>query len=211
MKQLGPSVRKVYVWDRLVRSLHWLLATLVLATFFWLEGGDAAHDWAGYGAVLVVLLRMIWGVVGSHYARFVNFAPTPARLRAYLACYRQHGRCAMLGHNPVGACMVLTMLVTVVMLAVTGWMMGTEAFWGDPWLDQVHTALAYLLIMCASLHVSMVILLSRLSRINLPKAMVIGYKQRGEGAAPFHDWVEVSSPPYQTPVKAGVTLQQQYK
>lgn len=190
MKRLDASVRRVYVWDRLVRSLHWLLAMQVLAAYFWLAGGDRSHDLAGYSAALIVAIRLLWGLVGFDYARIGRFFPTPARLFAYLRCHRQAGGCAMVGHNPLGACMVMAMWLSVLGLAITGWLMGTDAFWGEQWLDQLHGVMANGLVACAALHVTMVVLISRRTRINLPKAMVTGYKVRGEAAAPFHDWVE---------------------
>lgn len=210
MKSLDASVRRVYVWDRLVRSLHWLLAMLVLAAYVWLEGGDLTHDVAGYAAALLVVIRLLWGVIGFDYARIASFFPTPARLRAYLRCYRQAGDCAMVGHNPLGASMVLVMWCSVLGLAFTGWLLGTDAFWGEPWLDQLHTVMADVLIASAALHVTMVVLISRRVRINLPKAMVTGYKVRSDGAEPFRDWVDAvpaHQPPRPAPTEVVVSKQ----
>ena len=170
---------RAYVWDRFVRLHHWSLAVLVLVNYFVLEG--PAHRWAGYAALGLVCARLAWGIVGSPYARFAAFLPTPARLRAYFA----HPGVAPRGHNPLGAAMVLAILALVVALGVTGWLMRTDAYWGEEWLEDLHEALGNGLLVCAGLHVAGVVAASLKWRINLPRAMLTGYKVRTARSASF--------------------------
>ncbi len=172
---------RAYVWDRFVRLHHWSLASLVLVNYFVLEG--PAHRWAGYAALGLVCARLVWGVVGSPYARFAAFLPTPARLRAYLA----RPGVAPRGNNPLGATMVLAMLALVIALGVTGWLMRTDAWWGEEWLEDLHKALADGLLIGAGLHVLGVVAASLKWRINLPRAMLTGYKLRTARSAPFEE------------------------
>ena len=69
----------------MVRGCHWSVAALFLLDYWLLEGGESGHEWAGYTLGAVVLLRIVWGFVGSPHARFREFLPMPARLRNYLA------------------------------------------------------------------------------------------------------------------------------
>jgi cytochrome b len=176
-----PVVERHYVWDRFVRLHHWSLAALVLGNHFALE--DRPHRWAGYTALGLVGLRLVWGFVGSTHARFSAFAPTPRRLRAHLA----QPDVAARGHNPFGGAMVLVILTLVAALGFSGWLMGTDACWGEAWLEDIHESLADGLLACVALHVAGVIAASLKWRINLPRAMLTGYKTRTAHSAPFED------------------------
>lgn len=174
-------VERVYVWDTLIRTLHALLALSVIANMWLLEGGEAPHQWLGYTLVGLVAVRLVWGVVGSEHARFVNFFPTPTRLLAYL-----HGRGrATRGHNPLGALMALAMLALILALGVSGWLMGTDKYWGEPWLEDLHDLFSNALLICAALHIAGVVFVSVRTRINLPRAMLTGYKERSSHSLPF--------------------------
>lgn len=179
----GKILERVYVWDRFVRLHHWSLVGLLILDGFVLDGNDASHHWVGYAAAGLVGARLIWGVIGPLPARFTSFFPTPARIRAYLRTSRQPTR----GHNPLGAVMVLLLLTLVLALGATGWLMGTDAYWGDENLEALHDALAYALLGCAIAHVGGVLLASWRTRVNLPRAMLTGYKVRDANALPFRD------------------------
>ena len=177
----GHVVERAYVWDRFVRLHHWSLAVLVLFNAFIFDGGGPWHRWAGYAALGLVGARLVWGAIGSRYARFSGFFPTPGRIRAYLV----RPGVAMRGHNPLGATMVFAILGLVIALGVTGWLMGTDAYWGEEWLENVHETLSDVLLACVALHVAGVAWVSRKTRINLPRAMFTGYKIRSTHSAPF--------------------------
>lgn len=87
----------------------------------------------------------------------------------------------------LGAVRVRLLLALVLALGATGWLMGTETYWGDENLEALHDALAYALLGCAIAHVGGVLLVSWRTRVNLPRAMLTGYKARGDDALPFRD------------------------
>ena len=75
-------MKGIRVWDPLVRTGHWLLATAVIVAWFvdeplWL------HSWLGYIAIALVLVRIVWGFVGPDYARFARFVRGPRVAFAY--------------------------------------------------------------------------------------------------------------------------------
>lgn len=164
------------IWDRVIRSCHWASATLVIANSFWLEGGESPHLWAGYAVLTLLLVRLIWGFVGSHRARFTTFWPTPARLVAYLRQF-PHGHDIEQGHNPLGALMVLLLLGLIATTAISGWLQTSDWFWGEEWVEQLHEVSANLLIGSAAVHISAVLLMQRLTGIAFVQAMVTGKRR----------------------------------
>nr|WP_294864037.1 cytochrome b/b6 domain-containing protein [uncultured Pseudogulbenkiania sp.] len=168
----------IRVWDRFVRFFHWALAGGILANLLLLEEGDPPHRWVGYAAAALVLARIGWGFIGSRHARFADFFPTPSRLAEHWRVLRQGRDDHHPGHNPLGALMMLALMALVLALGVTGYLMGTDAYWGEEWLENLHEALANTLTACVGLHVLAALLMSRLSRVNLVRAMVTGIKVR---------------------------------
>lgn len=167
------------VWDPFVRTFHWSLVALVVLNQWVLDDGDAPHEWAGYAAAVLVLLRLVWGFVGPRHARFSDWWPSPARLRAHLIAWRREGHAPRTpGHNPLGALMMLALMLLVLLLALTGWLQGTDRFWGDEAVQDLHEVLADGLIALAGLHAAAAILMGRLERTRLVKAMFTGVKER---------------------------------
>ncbi|BBT65013.1 hypothetical protein WP8S18E04_03970 [Aeromonas caviae] len=67
---------EVKVWDPLIRVFHWATVTLCLLNFFVLEEGSKPHRYAGYAVGILLIIRLLWGLVGPHYARFGQWWPT---------------------------------------------------------------------------------------------------------------------------------------
>ena len=174
----GPGSQPV--WDLFVRVFHWSLVACVLLNYAVVEEGGWLHQWLGYTASALVAARVVWGFVGSRYARFANFFPTPKRLRTNWAELRLGLRSGRLprhvGHTPLGALMMLTLMALVLLLGLTGWLQTTDWFWGDEWLQEVHEVLANMLITAAAVHAAAALLMGRLERSNLVKAMISGVK-----------------------------------
>jgi cytochrome b len=164
------------VWDRLVRLLHWGVALLVLWNFL-NEDGSPLHRYAGYGAVALVLLRLVWGCVSGGHAHFSRWWPGMAGILAYLRATLHGAAPRHLGINPAGAAMAAAIWILVLALGLSGWMMRWDMFWGEEWLDLLHALLSDLLLACVALHVLAVLAMSLHHRENLPKAMITGKKR----------------------------------
>jgi len=149
----------VRVWDPLVRFGHWLLAASVIFALM-SDESRSLHKLAGYAAAGLVVLRVVWGFVGSKHARFADFVKSPTVVLAYLRdLIRLHPR-RYLGHNPVGGIMIVLMLLLVLVTASSGWLSETDRFFGVGWVEAVHAGGANLLIGLIVLHVGGVILSS---------------------------------------------------
>lgn len=167
----------IKVWDLPVRLCHWALAGCVLANLAFTEEGEEVHRYVGYVAAGIVAFRLLWGFIGSRHARFSDFFPTPARLKAHWQHIRHRQPDPHPGHNPLGALMMFALWAVVLALGVTGYLMGTDRFWGDEGLETLHGTLANALIPLIALHVGAAILMSVLTRVNLVGAMITGRKR----------------------------------
>lgn len=165
------------VWDPVVRIGHWLLVASVLTAWVTRHRGGSWHDWSGYLAMAVVLVRLSWGWRGRGPARFGSFVLGPRRTFAYARAVLAGSEPRSVGHNPLGGWMIVALLATVAALGLTGWLFNTDLFWGEPWLDALHGLLADLLMALVALHVLGVLYASLRHRENLVAAMVHGRKR----------------------------------
>lgn len=172
-----PGAGMVRVWDPLVRVVHWTLAAAVLGAFM-VERPRDLHEALGWLALGAVALRLVWGTIGSRPARFASFVPGPAALVGYLHDMLRGCEQRRLGHNPAGGAMIVALLAAVAMTGITGWMMGTDAWFGASWVEDAHEALANLTLGLAALHVAGVVYASLRHRENLVRAMITGDKHR---------------------------------
>ena len=114
----------VVVWDPWVRVGHWLLvitfATAYLSGDEEAGGPDQIHVVSGYILAGVLILRIVWGFVGSEHARFRDFAYGPAGSARYLFNLARGRSRRYLGHSPAGGLMVLALLACLTGTVVTG-------------------------------------------------------------------------------------------
>lgn len=108
------------VWDPLVRIFHWSL--VIAFAVAWLTGDEESqvHVYSGYAVVSLVLIRSIWGFVGTRYARFTDFVYRPSTIWAYAKDLLVGKSKRYLGHNPLGGMMIIALLVSLLATGVTG-------------------------------------------------------------------------------------------
>jgi cytochrome b len=168
----------VKVWDPFIRVFHWSLATLFLVAYLTGDQVEKVHIAAGYAIAGLIALRMVWGVVGPHHARFASFVRPPREVFAYLRDIGLLSAPRYLGHNPAGGAMIVALLVTLIGTCITGYMMTTDAFWGSQWVEDTHKYLANFTLGLVAVHVIGVLLASFEHRENLLKSMLTGKKRR---------------------------------
>ncbi len=78
------------------------------------------HANIGYIIILVVVCRIIWGFIGTRHARFADFIFSPSEICSYLKSLIKGNPKYYLGHNPAGGLMILIMLTTILLVALSG-------------------------------------------------------------------------------------------
>lgn len=169
--------RLIRVWDPVVRLFHWSLVASFAIAWFTSEDVAALHHWAGYAAAALITLRLVWGLIGSRYARFAQFLRGPRATMDYLRDIAAGREQRHLGHNPAGAAMIVTLMAVMALTAVTGWMETTNRWFGVDWVQELHSLAAHGLLLLVLVHLGGVALASLRHRENLVRAMIRGAKR----------------------------------
>ncbi len=182
---------EVDVWDMPVRVFHWGLVVAFAAAFMTAGVYGKLHTAAGYAVAVLVVFRWVWGVIGTRHARFSDFVKSPATILTYLGQLWSGKSERHLGHNPAGGAMILALLGLCTVLAVTGYMQTTPAWFGNEQLHQFHRLTAWLTVSLIPAHLLGVIISSAVHNENLLKSMFTGRKPRGDTPVPDEDWRDV--------------------
>ncbi len=173
------------VYDLPTRAFHWLFATGFLGAFLIAKILDDEsvyypyHMLLGLILVLAVTLRIVWGLVGSRYARFSSFALKPTQLIQYFKNLLSAKTESRLGHNPASSWAALTMMGLALGLAITGYLMTVDI--NKEVVEEVHELLANAFILVAIAHVSGVLLHTLRHRDWIALSMIRGSKKSIEG------------------------------
>jgi cytochrome b len=175
-------MRKILVWDAPVRAFHWTLVACFIGA--WVTGDSEKfrlwHLAFGYTASALVLFRVLWGMIGTRYARFSSFVSTPKKAMEHLSELMRGSQRPYLGHNPLGGWMMLSLMGCILLLGLSGYLLYYELI--DE--DELHEGLANLCITLVIFHVIAAIVMSRLEKENLIKSMWTGYKTTTTDARP---------------------------
>ena len=171
------SARVIMVWDPLVRLIHWSLVVLIALNATVVDDDSNLHEWIGYAAGGLIVVRLIWGLIGPRPARLSAFPPNPVAALRHVAAWFRGEKTVHLSHNPAGALMVYNLWFTVLLLAVSGYMMGTVRYFGVEWVEEVHEAAYVWLLISVALHVFGVFFASWWTGVPLVRAMIDGHKR----------------------------------
>lgn len=167
---------RVLVWDAPTRVFHWLMVLSFAGAYLTAEDDHwrLVHVTLGYTMAGLVAFRIVWGFIGTRHALFTDFVRGPNAAMRYLRSVVRGQPEHHTGHNPAGALAVLALLVLTVVTVVTGWMTYREL--GGDASEELHEALANVMLGVVVLHIVAVVVSSRLHRENLVGAMISGYK-----------------------------------
>ncbi len=186
---------RVFVWDISVRLFHWTLVALMVALFVTaelLDGAIELHATLGLAATALVLFRVMWGIVGSSYARFSQFVRGPSVVLAYARSLLSHPHKFVIGHNPLGGWMVLLLLAVVFLQSMLGLFANDDVLFEGPlaylvskdtsdYITGLHYDLFNILLVLVGLHVAAVIWHKLFKGEDLLSAMFTGYKDLPPG------------------------------
>jgi cytochrome b len=111
---------EVRVWDPVVRIGHWTVVALFAIAY--LTEGEVLtlHSWAGYGIGIYLIIRLIWGFIGTRHARFRDFAYGWRRGLVYFRDLLLFRSKRYVGHSPAGAIMVFALLISLTLTVLSG-------------------------------------------------------------------------------------------
>ena len=182
--------QKIKVWDAPTRLFHWLL--VLLMGFMWYsatQGGDMLvwHLRGGLLMLALVVFRLCWGIWGSDTAKFSRFVRPFSEIRRYTQ--GQMSEDELVGHNPLGALMVIALIAAVLLQATTGLFAADENTFTDSGylnhlvssdtgslMRKIHVNFFNLLAALAGLHIVTVLAYKFLKKKDLIRPMISGYK-----------------------------------
>ena len=169
-------VKSVLVWDAPVRVFHWLMVLCFAGAYLTSESETwrLLHVTLGYTMAGLVAFRIIWGFVGTRYARFSSFVRGPRVVAAYLRSLLTRKPEHHVGHNPAGAIAIVGMLALTAAIAATGWATYNEL--SGEWVAELHEVIANGMLLLIGLHIAAVVVSGWLHRENLARAMLTGRK-----------------------------------
>lgn len=187
---------KIRIWDLPLRLFHWLLVVAVIGSFVSVKLGGNAMIWHGrFGYIVLALIffRLIWGFVGTHHARFVNFIRFPKAIFAYLKNPTETP-----GHSPLGAISVIVLLGLFLSQALAGLFASDDIAFDGPlvkyvasaWVELLtsfHRLNEWVLMALVGVHVGAILYYKYAKKINLISAMITGDKESADTAPLVQD------------------------
>jgi cytochrome b len=188
MKQVNNQIR---VWDPLVRSFHWILVGAFFIAYLTEDDFLTLHVWAGYLIGVAILIRILWGLIGTRHARFSDFVTTPKTALRYVKDTLTLRAKRYLGHNPAGGLMIIALLFSLIITVLTGIalygaaeqagplaaaMGGGSQLWEDI-LEEGHEFFANFTVFLVVVHIAGVAVESIIHRENLVASMISGFKR----------------------------------
>ncbi len=185
--------QRILVWDIPTRVFHWALVLSFVGAFLTSETERTRdlHLMLGYLMLGLIAFRLVWGLVGSRYARFASFLFSPTETLAYVKSLYQRTPRHYLGHNPAGAWSIFLLLSLGLLACGSGVGLVLES--GGELFEEPHETLAYAMLAVVFVHVAGVVVSSLLHHENLVGAMVSGHKsgEADQGIARHFGWLGV--------------------
>lgn len=171
-----PVGSKILVWDAPVRVFHWLLVFCFAGAYLSAESERwrLVHVTLGYTMGGLLAFRLVWGLLGSRYARFTAFVRGPTAVLRYVRSLFSAQPEHHLGHNPAGAAAIVLLLLAGAAVVGSGWAVYNDI--GGHWLEEIHEGASNLMVLLVVVHIAGVLIASWLHRENLVRAMLTGRK-----------------------------------
>jgi len=183
---------KVLVWDWPVRVMHWGLVVAVFGAWLTRElEGDwfAWHVRCGYAVIVIVVVRLVWGFIGTRHARFADFVRGPQAVLGDLRALWKRDAEGSVGHTPAGAWMIVALLGMLLAQGLTGLFSNDQVYQTGPLfgyvtgetsdrLTTLHKQIFDVLWIAILIHVLAVFFYLIVKRRNLIASMFSGKKLR---------------------------------
>ncbi len=168
------------VYDAPTRVFHTLFSAFFVCAIIIAKTIDhdselfPVHMMIGMTISVLVVMRIIWGLVGTRHARFSGFALNPKDLVAYFKGIWAGDKRRWSGHNPASSWSALIMMSLALGLSTTGYLMvsvDVEAY------EDIHEIFANTFLVVAILHVAGVALHTFRHKDWIARSMLEGKKE----------------------------------
>lgn len=168
---------KILVWDAPVRVFHWLMVLSFAGAYLTAESERwrLVHVSLGYTMAGLLVFRILWGLIGTPYARFSSFVRGPAAVARYVRSLLSSTPEHHVGHNPAGAVAIVLLLLLSSVLVTSGWAIYNDV--GGHLLEELHEGAAGFMLAVVGVHLVGVATASWLHGENLARSMVTGKKE----------------------------------
>ena len=183
------SLQQTLIWDLPTRLFHWTLVVSFIGA--WLSTGSdrwlAVHVFLGYLMLGLIGFRVVWGLLGTHYARFASFWYGPRAAWIYLRSVINGTAVRHIGHNPTGSVAIYVLLLLTLLVGASGFftlsgeeqqgaLSGAINFVQSRSFKKLHEFTAYLMLLVVVGHLTGVVVESFLHHENLARSMLTGTK-----------------------------------
>ena len=183
--------KRMMVWDSPIFITHWLLAFCFVGAILTQESEKfrLVHVTLGYTMLGIVGFRLIWGFVGSKYARFTTMKPRFLRVRENIQAILSGNKEFSIGLNAIGFVAAYLLMGLVLLVSASGYLVFNEI--GPELISEIHELVGNLLITVVVVHVGSIVLnaiYQRLQKSNAEVATKIGVL--AQRARPYK-WVSI--------------------
>lgn len=142
--QVSSEQKSVKIWDIYIRLFHWLLVVCIIISVVSVRMDKMdVHFISGHVILALLTFRILWGLIGSRTARFVNFIRGPKTILSYLRDPNSKEFKSTVGHSPVAALSVIALIVVIGVQVATGLISDDEILLQGPLAKYVSGELSY--------------------------------------------------------------------
>jgi cytochrome b len=184
-------IKRILVWDAPTRVFHWLQLVSFVGAYLTSESERYRDIHLAFGYILLALIvfRLLWGFLGTRYARFSSFLFMPGEIVSYLLSLFKGPSKHYLGHNPAGSVSVWLLLSLGLLICVTG-VMALQDDAAESVIE-LHGTATDIMVVVILLHLLGVVMSSLMHRENLVRSMITGFKvaETEEGIRSSYSWL----------------------
>ena len=168
---------RIQVWDVPTRVFHWSMVLSFCGVFLTSESERYRdiHVMLGYTLLGLIVFRVLWGFVGTRYARFASFLFTSGEVLTYVSAMIKGRAERYVGHNPAGSVAIWLLLFLTIGAGASGVLLFQDI--GGDMMEELHEVLSFAMLAVVAVHIVGVVVSSILHRENLVRAMITGTKE----------------------------------
>lgn len=182
-------MKSILVYDWPTRLFHFVFSLLFIFIILITKLLDddsplyPYHMLMGLVMAFLVLLRILWGLIGSRYARFSSFILSPRELLNYFKGLFLFANKRYPGHNPASSWVGIVMMALSLGLAISGLLMSQKIY--KEVIEEFHELFANLFLVTALAHIAGIIFHTLSKKDPIALSMINGKKniENSEGLA----------------------------